>query len=87
LTYSCYATDLERKIATLQSPQGLGNASDIELGRLWAEGKLSSDACYAQLKETGGLVGTAFVARDIMKIVDALGEDRLLRYYGEMRRF
>lgn len=32
---------------------------------------------------TGEFVGTAFVARDFMAVVDALGEDGLLRYWGE----
>ncbi|KAI0130387.1 TAP-like protein-domain-containing protein [Xylariales sp. AK1849] len=82
LTYSCYASDLERAIAELQSPQEFGNSSDTALGRLWAEGRVISDACYAQLEQIGSLVGTAFVARDMMEIVDALGEDGLLRYYG-----
>ena len=31
----------------------------------------------------GDLVGTAFVARDMMQFVDALDEDGLLRYFGE----
>lgn len=31
---------------------------------------------------TGELIGTAFVARDMVEIIDALGEDGLLRYWG-----
>lgn len=33
--------------------------------------------------ERGGLIGTAFVARDLMSVVDALGEDGMLRFWGE----
>jgi hypothetical protein len=38
----------------------------------------------------GSVMSTAFVARDFMKIVDALtleGEDGLLRYWGKMEEF
>ncbi|ORY71044.1 polyketide synthase 3 [Pseudomassariella vexata] len=57
------------------------NSSDTALGHIWAEAMLSSDACLNGMNESGTLVGTAFVARDMMKIVDALGEDGMLRYY------
>jgi pimeloyl-ACP methyl ester carboxylesterase len=30
-------------------------------------------------------MSTAFIARDMMQIVDALGEDGLLRYYGQFK--
>lgn len=32
-------------------------------------------------------MSTAFIARDMMQIVDALGEDGLLRYYGSYLPF
>lgn len=41
-----------------------------------------ADSCYEQSNATGSLIGTAFTARDMIEIVDALGEDGLLRYYG-----
>lgn len=31
-------------------------------------------------------MGTAFVVRDMMRIVDALGEDGMLRYWGVLTR-
>lgn len=41
------------------------------------------DYCgQAQYKELGELVGTAFVARDINAIFDALDEDGYIRYWG-----
>jgi hypothetical protein len=42
-----------------------------------------ADTCAAAQNETGTLLGTAFVARDMMRIVDALGEDGLLRFWGK----
>lgn len=60
------------------------NSSDATPGRLWAEAQvLAHDCGNALANTTGSLVGTAFVARDFMKVVDALGEDGLLRYWGE----
>lgn len=41
-----------------------------------------ANACGERLKDTGDLVGMAFAARDMMQIVDALGEDGMLRYWG-----
>lgn len=38
--------------------------------------------CQDAMEETGSLVGTAFVARDMLEIVKALDEDGLLNYWG-----
>lgn len=59
-----------------------GNASDVALGFLWAKANLLSERCAAVQNKTGRLIGTAFVARDMMRVVDALGEDGMLRYWG-----
>lgn len=79
LPFSCYPDPVSRLLAPADMA---GNASDAALGRVWAEASLFSDACYATQNKTGELLGTAFVARDFMHIVDALGEDGLLRYWG-----
>jgi len=60
-----------------------GNSLDLALGRLWGVTKLVSDDCYETQNKTGDLIGTAFVVRDMMQIVDAPDEDGLLRYWGE----
>ncbi len=44
--------------------------------------KSFAEACYSTMNATGELIGTAFVARDMVEIIDALGEDGLLRYWG-----
>lgn len=59
------------------------NASDVSLGEVWAEVKNKADACTHAQSETGALVGTAFTARDIMNVVDALEEDGKLRLWGK----
>ncbi|KAF4336685.1 hydrolase or acyltransferase (alpha beta hydrolase superfamily) [Fusarium beomiforme] len=38
--------------------------------------------CYESQKNTGRFIGTPFVARDMMAIVDALGQGRMLNYWG-----
>lgn len=83
IPFSCYNTSIERSIAQLGIVAG--NASDVALGQIWANTQVIADTCYAMQKETGGLIGTAFVARDMMCIVDALREDGMLRYWGEYR--
>ncbi|KAF3031594.1 hypothetical protein E8E12_001316 [Didymella heteroderae] len=52
---------------------------DYKAAKAW------SDACAAENKDWGTLIGTAYVARDIMAIVEALeaaGEDGRIRYAG-----
>lgn len=64
----------------------VGNSSDTTFGYYWAKAKYYSDSCAAKFNETRRLVGTAFVVRDMMRIVDALGEDGMLRYWGVLTR-
>lgn len=61
------------------------NASDAAAGQLWVEGTIVSQVCYDQLREYGDLVGMAYTARDMNEIVDALEEDGMLKYWGELR--
>ena len=48
----------------------------------WDEAGLSAQECSPDIYGIGQYISTAFVARDMIRIVDALGEDGLLRYYG-----
>jgi hypothetical protein len=83
LRFSCYNSSSDRTLGQLDWSIA-GNSSDVAEGRLWGGTKILADNCYAAQNKTGNLVGTAFVARDMMKIVDALGEDGLLRYWGNI---
>ncbi|KAI1210263.1 alpha/beta-hydrolase [Annulohypoxylon truncatum] len=58
------------------------NKSDVELGNNWARGKMVAETCLKSQNKTGSLISSAFTARDMMQVVDALGEDGLLRYWG-----
>src|SRR5690349_11449301 len=83
LKFSCYNSASEKETLQLAYRFPAGKASDTAQGETWATSKLLADNCYAVSNKTGSLIGTAFVARDMMRIVDALGEDGLLRYWGE----
>ncbi|KAI1817906.1 TAP-like protein-domain-containing protein [Poronia punctata] len=82
LTFSCFADATSRAALGSQTP--LGNASDVSRGLLWAGGKNTARACaeYPQSSERGPFIDSSFTARDAMKIVDAVEEDGLLRYWG-----
>lgn len=59
-----------------------GYSHEFALGQDWSASIVLSEDCAKKQNETGSLIGTAFVARDIMQIVDALKEDGLLRFWG-----
>ena len=50
---------------------------------LWATAANDSALCKERMAKYGSYIGTAFVARDLMSVVDALGEDGMLRYWGK----
>lgn len=63
----------------------LVNDDDVKV--LFDSATTQGDYCAGtDYKSKGELVGTAYVARDIVAIANALGEDGLLRYYGEYNR-
>ncbi|KFA46167.1 hypothetical protein S40293_03790 [Stachybotrys chartarum IBT 40293] len=62
--------------------QTASNSSDVALGAIWARAMLDSQTCFETENDTGNLIGTAFVARDMIRVVDALEEDGMLRYWG-----
>lgn len=59
-----------------------GNSSEGAIGTLWARGTIDAELCATNASRVGSVLTTAFVARDMMQIVDALEEDGLLRYWG-----
>lgn len=59
-----------------------GLSSDIAMPEIWAKSTIYDNSCYNKQNATGSFIGTAFVARDMMEIVNALNEDGLLRYWG-----
>ncbi|KEF52561.1 uncharacterized protein A1O9_11404 [Exophiala aquamarina CBS 119918] len=67
---------------TMLTEKVFSNSSDVTLGRLWSRGSIDASLCLENANETGALISTAFVARDLISIVDALEEDGMLRYWG-----
>ena len=57
------------------------NASATAAEELWAEAAAAADLCFAENKDHGHLIGQAYTARDMDRIVDALGDDTL-KYWG-----
>ncbi|KAI1139197.1 alpha/beta-hydrolase [Hypoxylon sp. FL0543] len=58
------------------------NRSEVDLGDKWARGAMIGEACLQTQSKIGSLISSAFTARDMMSVVDALGEDGMLRYWG-----
>ncbi|CAO2658414.1 Nn.00g061370.m01.CDS01 [Neocucurbitaria sp. VM-36] len=82
LPVECFATPLEELQAGLTLPPSI-DAYDTALGTTFAITKVIADSCYENMGEVGALMGTAYTARDILQVVDALGEDGLVRFWGQ----
>ncbi|RYP37233.1 hypothetical protein DL767_003052 [Monosporascus sp. MG133] len=80
IPFWCFENDAEM-FAASHELQG-SNTSDVMLGRHWARGGIDAHMCFERAAETGSLISTAFVARDLMRVAEALEEDGLLRYWG-----
>ncbi|KAI9372626.1 hypothetical protein BJX61DRAFT_506625 [Aspergillus egyptiacus] len=78
--FSCYKDPVaEYKAFSKQIPS---NASDTAEAQLWAHGAADAEACLRNAAKNGSVLTTAFVARDLISVVDALEEDGMLRYWG-----
>ncbi|KAM7184585.1 TAP-like domain containing protein [Naviculisporaceae sp. PSN 640] len=92
LVFSCYDTLAQRALEFCRhKPDDVfpmvpesWEALDAEVANYWKDKQIFANRCLRRNKDNpiGALVGTTFVARDMMQIVDALGEDGLLRYWG-----
>jgi pimeloyl-ACP methyl ester carboxylesterase len=52
--------------------------------RAWERGAIDANICKedGNADEIGEFIGTAFVARDILRVAEAISEDGLIRYWG-----
>ena len=82
LTMTC--TNATERAEYLTKFPLFSNASDTGLGETWAVQGYLGEVCYERKKNIGSYVGTAFTARDLMTVVDALGEDGMLRFWGKL---
>lgn len=83
IPFTCYNDSLEAS-DYLNGQQMAGNSSNVAVGHLWARGTIDSRSCAANARKTGELIGTAFTARDLMSVAEALEEDGMLRYWGKL---
>ncbi|KAK8146938.1 hypothetical protein G3M48_002360 [Beauveria asiatica] len=67
LPFQCFTSDLEAQQA---------------LSYLWAAADNFAHACAKTQNETGALINTPFVARDLVSVATALGEEDKIRYWG-----
>ncbi|KAL8813754.1 MAG: hypothetical protein Q9200_000007 [Gallowayella weberi] len=81
IPFSCFPNDTSRTTYNLKAPVFL-NSSDTAIGAIWAARQTLVRSCFEHAKDRGELIGTGYVARDMMQIVDALDEDGLLNYLG-----
>ncbi|EAQ85645.1 hypothetical protein CHGG_06898 [Chaetomium globosum CBS 148.51] len=84
ITFSCFDTPAEREIAGLKFPYLPVDAHETALAETYAGAQATSNICREKYKGNHNpeFIGTAFVARDLMSVVDALDEDGLLRFWG-----
>lgn len=84
IPFSCSESAEAAKLVQWAYREVATNASDVAMGQLWAQAKTKSDACQnGPGNATARLIGTPFTARDFIQVVDALGEDGMLRYWGK----
>lgn len=76
----CFLTKQD-KIEFLEA-QTWHDQNETSLEKMWDRAKIDVEKCYEAHNKTQPFLGTASVARDIMSVVDALGEDGMLRYWG-----
>ncbi|KAL1836388.1 hypothetical protein VTJ49DRAFT_5226 [Mycothermus thermophilus] len=86
LRFTCYGDapdDPERYIKAMLLG-GTANSSDASPGLIWAAGRVVAHDCKKRMGEKGELIGTAFVARDIASVAEALGGEDAgrVRYWG-----
>ncbi|KAK4152578.1 TAP-like protein-domain-containing protein [Chaetomidium leptoderma] len=84
LTFSCFDNATERVIAASKYPLLPTDAYERALVDTYANMQALTNVCQEKNKgsQNPEFLGTAFVARDLMSVVDALGEDGLLRFWG-----
>lgn len=83
LTYNCSNDPIELFDVGIGILTQMGNSSDQAKAQLWAQTGIIAGQCYHNEQANGELINTAFVARDMISIVDALKEDGMLRYWGK----
>ena len=87
IPFICNATATTTSGSDAPQKRDLGNLTSTNLTKILLNGGWESagaviTACQTKAEEVSPYIGTSFVARDLLEMVDALAEDGLLRYYG-----
>ncbi|KAL8754812.1 MAG: hypothetical protein Q9199_004083 [Rusavskia elegans] len=81
IPFSCFKNDSLRANYRIKDSVYL-NSSDTAIGASRAVRAALAKSCEDNAKDIAELIGTGYVARDMMQIVDALHEGGLLNYWG-----
>ncbi|KAF2224730.1 Alpha/Beta hydrolase protein [Elsinoe ampelina] len=81
IPYSCFSNDRARA-QVLYNNKELNGGSQKAIESQFKFGSKLAEACQKTMAKTGQLIGTSFVAQDMLQIVEALNEDGLLRFWG-----
>lgn len=84
---SCFGTEIDRVTSGLSNDRVISSGGDDVFGHVYSTTKAVASLCNNALGDTAGNVGTAFVARDMLRITEeswkALGkEPKGLIYWG-----
>lgn len=83
MPFTCFSNDFEAQQLSEFSAVFAEPEDREAMGKLWAGADILSQKCAAAQNKTGSLVGTAFVARDVLSIATALGEKDTVRFWGK----
>ncbi|KAI4180539.1 MAG: hypothetical protein LQ346_006967, partial [Caloplaca aetnensis] len=82
IPFSCFSNDSARANYNFKAPLYL-NSSDTAIGAVRAARAVLAKSCQMNAGGSGELLGTGYVARDMIQIVDALDDDHgSLNYWG-----
>lgn len=83
MTFDCFTSPITAQQLSAYSAFFPRPDEREAMGKLWAATGIISDTCAATLKGNGTLVGTAFTARDVVALSEALGQKDKIRYWGK----
>ncbi|KAI1337286.1 TAP-like protein-domain-containing protein [Xylariaceae sp. FL0016] len=82
IPFECFDSPEARLLALAQNPFPPADAYDSAIKQTWASSLALTEVCRLANLNATGVYGTSYVARDLMQVVDALGEDGMLRFWG-----
>ncbi|KAK3196202.1 hypothetical protein K4F52_000582 [Lecanicillium sp. MT-2017a] len=78
-----YCFDTAQEFTDFIQAQTWYDANDTSMEDLWDRATEDVQTCLEAHEKIQPFLGTAFVARDLLSVAEALGEDGMLRYWAE----